>query len=1114
MNMNLLRKLSLNLRMVLLTILIGIIVFVGTEFVVVRQIERSFTNQIEEALKQQSLDGRSRFDHFVKAHYQLAKIIVAQESFQKYAQSMLAEGGADAESRRQPSWLPKSSVLRVMAHADFYLLYDEAGSLLDYYQTGVEPLPEELRNPDSHLLAASHNENFFSTISDKPYILSAESVSLASHKNVVLLLATPVDDHLLLHLLPLSVGEQIVAISTGFDPYVISSSNLAAVPRKERLEDLRSRYLVAGETVFNYEYSDLLITYNHLMPLEDVRELTAPVIKRQRLQLLIIAAVFVAIFSLLVSRISRRIQGVTKDVVSFSEEVLDKPAGELQGRDEIDTLKEQFEFLTREVIAASKEQAAFLETILAAMPTPIYYTDREGTCLGCNGAYAKIVGSIPEDIVGKSVFEFVPEQMVSPLRLMGEVLFASGGKKHIQVEYADAAGVRRNVVLHLSAYYRGETVPAGLVGALVDISDIQRAKDDLAEANAFLRSLVHSILDLIFYKDTQRVYLGCNKAFELFVGKPASQIVGATDLDLFPREVAEVFRDKDQRMLDTGRPQSNEEWVDFPDGRRVLLDTLKTPFYGPDGLVRGLIGISRDITARFRAEQERRSDYERFKMVLDSFDSLIYVADMDTYELLFVNKFGRDIWGDIAGQICWQALQKDQPGPCPFCTNPQLLDSSGKPAGVIVWEFQNTLTGDWFECRDQAIPWTDGRLVRLEIATNINVRKHAAEEQARMENQLRQAQKMEAIGTLAGGIAHDFNNILAAIFGFTELAQFREQGDARIREDLDNVLQAGKRARDLVKQILAFSRQSEHEKQPIQVGLIVKEALKLIRASISTNIDIKQDIDSGCGPVFADPVQIHQVVMNLCTNAYHAMRKNGGTLSVSLRPFEEAVAEASAGLPSSGRYIELIVADTGVGMDKIVLDRILEPYFTTKEKGEGTGLGLSLVHGIITGLGGQIRFESESGRGTSVRILLPEMHKEASSAGKQEQSAVPGGTERLLIVDDERKVAEALERILASLGYTSSVFTSSEDAFRAFVAAPKDYDLVITDMAMPGMTGVDLTKKMLSVRPGMPIIMCTGYSDIFDDEAARRIGISRYIMKPVLKGELALAIRGVLDSRE
>ena len=385
-------------------------------------------------------------------------------------------------------------------------------------------------------------------------------------------------------------------------------------------------------------------------------------------------------------------------------------------------------------------------------------------------------------------------------------------------------------------------------------------------------------------------------------------------------------------------------------------------------------------------------------------------------------------------------------------------------------------------------------------------------ERKRAEAQLRQAQKMRAIGTLAGGIAHDFNNILTAILGYTQLARDRVTADAICRNHLNAVFTAGQRARELVHQILTFSRQSEQEKKPIEIQLIVKEALKLLRASLPANIEMEQNISPGCGAVLADPTQIHQVVMNLCTNAYQAMQEQGGTLTVSL-----ALAPAE-NLPPAlppGDYLQLVVQDTGCGMDAATLERIFEPYFTTKEAGKGTGLGLAVTHGIVASHGGHIEVGSSEGRGSTFTVYLP-LHQALPAAPEatEETAEVRGGNERILVVDDEKEIVQLLELFLQGYGYQVIGQVDSVAAYEWFCTNPHEVDLVITDMSMPHLGGRELASKMLAVRPDLPIILCSGFSDVFDEEGIKQLGIRSFFLKPFREKEVvARRVRELLDAR-
>jgi PAS domain S-box-containing protein len=390
-----------------------------------------------------------------------------------------------------------------------------------------------------------------------------------------------------------------------------------------------------------------------------------------------------------------------------------------------------------------------------------------------------------------------------------------------------------------------------------------------------------------------------------------------------------------------------------------------------------------------------------------------------------------------------------------------------------------------------------------------------AEEMQRLaEAKLRQAQKMEALGTLAGGIAHDFNNILGIITGYTELARMESTANSAIHGHLLEVQKAAYRAKELVKQILGFSRQVGQEKQPVPIGLLVKETMKMLRASIPSTIEIRSRL-AGEALVESDPTQIHQVLLNLCTNAAHAMREHGGILEVSTRDMELAPEEVRfhSGL-KSGLYVELTVKDTGHGIDPDIQDRIFDPFFTTKEIHEGTGLGLSVVHGIVANHGGVIEVSSKIGEGSGFRVLLPAMRERVEDQGA-EMAEQPRGTEHILLVDDEPPLAMVGKQTLERLGYRVVFQTSSLAAVEVFRGqqAGNPFDLLITDMTMPQMTGTELATALRQLQPDLPVIVCTGFSELLDAEKARSLGIDGYLMKPVLLDALARLVRSVLDER-
>jgi len=399
-----------------------------------------------------------------------------------------------------------------------------------------------------------------------------------------------------------------------------------------------------------------------------------------------------------------------------------------------------------------------------------------------------------------------------------------------------------------------------------------------------------------------------------------------------------------------------------------------------------------------------------------------------------------------------------------------------------------------------------------ELQAEIAERKKAEETKLQLERQLRQSRKMEAIGTLAAGIAHDFNNILTAIVGFTELSLENLQKTDPIRGDLELVLESGMRATDLVKQILTYSRQTELERKPLRLDSVIHEGLKLLRSSFPSFIEIHTEFDVNPDHclVHADSTQIHQVLMNLCANAAHAMRARGGRLSVSLK---EVMADASLvelhPALKPGPHLRLTVSDTGHGMDAAVMERIFDPYFTTKKIGEGTGMGLAVTMGIVQSHGGAIEVNSEPGKETTFHVYLPRTTAVDRQVAETREP-LHNGNEHILFVDDEKTLAVLGQKMLESLGYRVTSETNSHEALKLFRSRPDSIDLVITDMTMPGLTGRELAREMISIRPDIPVIMCSGYAEFVNEDEAREAGIREFLMKPYMVGRLAQSIRRVL----
>ncbi len=431
----------------------------------------------------------------------------------------------------------------------------------------------------------------------------------------------------------------------------------------------------------------------------------------------------------------------------------------------------------------------------------------------------------------------------------------------------------------------------------------------------------------------------------------------------------------------------------------------------------------------------------------------------------------------------------------------RLFSQEGAPFGVMALFSKHVL-------KPGEISLLEGLANNVSQIIHVNM---ANDETLKLELQLQQSQKMEAIGTLAGGIAHDFNNILGAILGYTDMAKDEAPEGSIQRADLEKVLIASNRAKDLVTQILTFSRQARSEQKALQATPVVKEAVKLLRSSIPSTIQIKQDFAHDCGMMKADPTQLHQIIMNLCTNAYQAMEAQGGTLSISLGRTELTIADLrNESSLSPGSYIQLTVADTGPGIDLDTLKNIFDPYFTTKEVGQGTGMGLAMIHGIVKNHDGMIICESKVGEGTSFHVFFPELVTEFEEEIITDQP-IPAGNERILYIDDEQFLIDMGKQLLERLGYAVTTSNNSIEALEIFKAQPYKFDLVITDQTMPGMTGDMLAREIFNIRSNVPVILCSGYSSTISREKALEMGISEFVIKPIGKNDIGLLIRKVLD---
>lgn len=517
------------------------------------------------------------------------------------------------------------------------------------------------------------------------------------------------------------------------------------------------------------------------------------------------------------------------------------------------------------------------------------------------------------------------------------------------------------------------------------------------------------------------------------------------------------------------------------------------------------------IRKRQEDQNKHREAHDTFLTVLNSIDAAIYVTDMDTYEILFMNKYLVDKFGgNFPGETCYQVF-RDRNEVCEHCPNHNLVDRDGSLKDVVIQERQHPVTDAWYLNYDRAIKWIDGRIVHLLIATDVTLIKTLQEKQKKADEYLRQAQKMESIGNLAGGIAHDFNNLLFPIIGMSEMLLEEFAEDSLEHENIEMIWEAGKRGRDLVQQILSFSRQSEKDKIPVQLQQILEEALKLSRASLPSSIQINTEIQQDCGWVLADSIQFHQIIINLVTNASHAVDPSEGIINVQLKEVRAPQNDSPAKRNSDGKYVMLKISDNGCGIDNSIKNKIFDPYFTTKDKNKGTGLGLAVVYGIVQDHQGDIVVDSKVGKGTSFSIYLPLLEQPSDTTAKNSITSSQTGSEHILLVDDETSVAQIEMQMLNRLGYEVTVHTSSRQALECFRSDPERFDLLLSDVTMPEITGEKLAQQVLAIRPDIPVLLCTGFSENFDQQQAEQLGIRGFLMKPVVKSDLARMVRQILD---
>ena len=735
----------------------------------------------------------------------------------------------------------------------------------------------------------------------------------------------------------------------------------------------------------------------------------------------------------------------------------------------------------------------------------------DGKYLDVNDGFVSITGFSKEYAIGKTAIELK--------------IWRDEKERAQLVEALKTHGVVHNMEVRLRTKNGGEIY--GLLSATLmqlnhemvilsisrDITDRKLAEKQLFESEERYRSLVEQMTDGVYRSTEDGRFLDVNPAMVRILGYENKEELMKIDIkkELYFKnternEVVESLKLSGNRKIDTFRlrhKKGHEIWVE--DHGRLVFDENGKILYHE--------GVLRDITERREAQEHIARLAEFNKNIVSSAPVGIVTVNNKKQVTSANDTFMRMMGSPGLEEVIKIGID------LPIFSNENIRDF-----------FRNALIkGHSFEIKH--LPYTsywgkelvidlkgvpqkteEGVIYGVIIVVNdVTKNVEAEEERKKLEIQLRRAQKLETIGTLAGGIAHDFNNILAPIMGFTELALLKVDESAPMARDLNQVLKGAHRAKELVEQILLFSKRSEKEHRSVALQPLINEALKLLRPSIPSTVEIRKEIDPSCSKIRADATQIHQIIVNLCTNAWHAMAE-GGTLTIRL---EQTIVDSNMSKMhpnlAEGAYVRLSVIDTGSGMDEKTLDRIFEPFFTTKAVNKGTGLGLSVVHGIVRNHGGDILVYSEPGKGSAFHIYFPALLVDTDEES-QKTKTVPGGDESVLIVDDEPVIAEMVKTMLENFGYRAHIYKTGMDAVEAFERQPQNYDLLITDLTMPQMTGLDLADKLHETTTALPVIIMTGFGDSLTKPTLKRYGIKQVISKPVVVKELARAVRHVLDN--
>lgn len=741
-----------------------------------------------------------------------------------------------------------------------------------------------------------------------------------------------------------------------------------------------------------------------------------------------------------------------------------------------------------------------------------YMVSPDGIIIEVNPTVSEKLGYASRELVGQPILNLYTDDSRDKARHLLHSWKTTGRIRDAELTIKAKNGDIRWIILNADAVKDNSGKIVHSTSIQIDITERKAAEDALKESETAQRAVMENLPAGIIVVDavTRRIEHANTAAASLF-GAPQDEII-----DHVCHDYICPASEKECPICDLGHTIDNSEReIICKDGRRlpVLKSVKQLTMKGEEKLLECFV----DISDRRKAETALQENRDRLLQA----QKLAKIGYWDWYR-----DTGEMKWSEEVYQIFGRNPKDCQPTVSNFesMIHPDdlqdfILERNRKLAHKQDVDIEHRIIrpdGEIRWVREVAkvfLSDTGSIFHLMGTVQDITRQKIADEEKMMLEKRLQQTQKMEAIGTLAGGIAHDFNNILFPLLGYAEMLRDDLPDSSPLQDYVGEILAASKRAGELVQQILSFSRQTRQDMQPIKLQAIIKETLKLLRSTIPATIDINRNISTACGPVLADPTQIHQIIMNLATNALHAMEDTGGTLTIDLRQADLTSTPCHETELPPGSYAILSISDTGTGIEAGLMEKIFTPYFTTKPINKGTGLGLSVVQGIVNSHNGGIHIESKPDKGTRIDIYLPLIQRKAADSVSDSSEPAAGGTETILLVDDEVRILKMQQRILERLGYTVTIETGSLAALETFNDRPQSFDLVITDMTMPNMTGAQLAREMKRVRADIPVILCTGYSEHIDAERCKALGIQGYVMKPIVKKEMAAVIRSVLDEK-